>query len=125
IIMYVTFTFSYTEMACAIPRAGGAFDYADRGLGRHMGFIGGMAQNIEFIFAPPAIAAAIGSYFNLFFPNLPVTAIAIFAYLAFTALNISGVKAAASFELLITVLAVAELLLFAGVCFPSFKAVHL
>ncbi len=125
IIMYVTFTFSYTEMACAIPRAGGAFDYADRGLGRHMGFIGGMAQNIEFIFAPPAIAAAIGSYFNLFFPGLPVTAIAIFAYLAFTALNISGVKAAASFELLITVLAVAELLLFAGVCFPSFKAVHL
>ncbi len=26
IIMYVTFTFSYTEMACAIPKAGGAFD---------------------------------------------------------------------------------------------------
>ena len=24
-IMYVTFVFSYTEMACAIPRAGGVF----------------------------------------------------------------------------------------------------
>lgn len=26
IIMYLTFTFSYTEMACAIPKAGGAFE---------------------------------------------------------------------------------------------------
>ena len=27
IVMYVAFTFSYTELACAIPKAGGAFDY--------------------------------------------------------------------------------------------------
>ena len=60
IVMYVTFTFSYTELACAIPKAGGAFDYADRALGRKWGFLGGMAQIIEFVFAPPAIAAAIG-----------------------------------------------------------------
>ena len=43
IIMYVTFTFSYTEMACAIPKAGGAFDYANRGLGKNLGFVAGMA----------------------------------------------------------------------------------
>ncbi|HEX6846569.1 MAG TPA: amino acid permease, partial [Chitinophagaceae bacterium] len=115
IIMYVTFTFSYTELACAIPRAGGAFNYADRALGRDLGFIAGMAQNIEFIFAPPAIAFAIGAYFNLFFPQLPVLVIAIFAYLLFTGLNIYGVKAAATFELTITILAVAELLLFSGI----------
>ncbi|MEO8823306.1 MAG: hypothetical protein ABI366_06990, partial [Ginsengibacter sp.] len=41
IIMYVTFTFSYAELACAIPKAGGAFDYASRALGKDMGFIGG------------------------------------------------------------------------------------
>lgn len=125
IIMYVTFTFSYTELACAIPKAGGAFDYANRGLGQHLGFIGGMAQNIEFIFAPPAIAAAIGSYFNLFFPQFNVITIAIFAYVIFTILNISGVKAAASFELLITILAVAELLIFSGVCLPHFQMKNL
>ena len=72
IILYVTFTFSYTELACAIPKAGGGFDYAARALGKDWGFIAGMAQNIEFIFAPPAIAFAIGAYFNLFFPQLPV-----------------------------------------------------
>src|SRR5215218_10904873 len=122
IILYVTFTFSYAELACAIPKAGGAFDYAKRALGKDLGFIAGMAQNIEFIFAPPAIAFAIGAYFNLFFPQLPVLGIAIFVYLVFTALNIYGVKAAASFELVITILAVGELLLFAGVSLPHFDA---
>jgi ethanolamine permease len=121
IIMYITFTFSYTELACAIPKAGGGFDYATRALGKDWGFIAGMAQNIEFIFAPPAIAFAIGAYFNLFFPQLPVLAIAVFCYVVFTALNIYGVKAAAVFELIITILAVGELLLFAGVSLPHFE----
>src|SRR3954471_14732813 len=121
IIMYVTFTFSYTELACAIPRAGGGFDYANRALGKDWGFIAGMAQNVEFIFAPPAIAFAIGAYFNLFFPQIPILAIAVFAYLVFTALNIYGVKAAATFELLITILAVGELLLFSGIALPHLE----
>lgn len=125
ILMYLTFTFCYTEMACAIPKAGGAFDYAHKGLGKHMGFIAGMAQNMEFIFAPPAIAAAIGAYFNLFFPQFSVISIAIVAYVLFTLLNIYGVKAAATFELFITILAVAELLIFAGVCFPSIEIANL
>ncbi len=64
ISMYATFTFSYSELACAIPKAGDAFDYAKRAMGEDIGFIAGMAQNIEFIFAPPAIAFAIGAYFN-------------------------------------------------------------
>lgn len=120
IIMYVTFTFSYAELASAIPKAGGAFDYANRALGNDIGFIAGMAQNIEFIFAPPAIAFAIGAYFNLFFPQIPILVIAIFAYVVFTGLNIYGVKAAAVFELAITILAVGELLLFTGITIPHF-----
>ena len=125
IIMYLAFTFSYTELACAIPKAGGAFDYAMRGLGKNWGFLGGMAQNIEFIFAPPAIAFAIGAYLNLFMPAVPIIAIAIVGYLIFTALNIYGVKAAASFELIITVIAVIELLIFAGAALPSFEWANL
>lgn len=119
IVMYITFTFSYTEMACAIPRAGGAFAYAERGLGRHLGFLTGMAQNIEFIFAPPAIAAGIGAYFSIFFPQLDVIWIGIIAYFIFTALNISGLQVAASFELFITIVAVGGLILFASVALPE------
>ncbi|MFC4871890.1 ethanolamine permease [Negadavirga shengliensis] len=121
IIMYVTFTFSYTEMACAIPKAGGAFSYAERGLGKDLGFLAGMSQNIEFIFAPPAIASAIGAYFSIFFPNLEVLWIGIFAYFIFTGLNIAGIQLAASFELFITIIAVLGLLFFAGITLPEFQ----
>jgi ethanolamine permease len=121
IILYTTFTFSYAELAAAIPKAGGVFDYAYRAMGEDLGFIAGMAQNIEFVFAPPAIAFAVGAYFNLFFPQIPISAIAIFAYILFTALNIYGVRAAALFELAITLLAVGELLLFTGITLPHFE----
>jgi ethanolamine permease len=122
IILYTTFTYSYTELACAIPKAGGAFDYAHKALGEKMGFICGIAQIIEFVFAPPAIAAAIGAYFHIYFPTVPGILIAIIAYVLFTALNIIGVKLAATFELFITLFAVAELLLFAGLTLPHFNA---
>ncbi|MFY0689818.1 MAG: ethanolamine permease [Cyclobacteriaceae bacterium] len=121
IIMYLTFTFSYTEMACAIPKAGGAFDYTIKALGKDWGYFAGMAQNIEFIFAPPAIAFAIGAYLNIFIPSVPILTIAICAYLIFTALNIYGVQAAATFELVITILAVIGLLLFFIVTAPTFS----
>ena len=119
IIMYVTFTFSYAELSCSIPKAGGAFDYAERALGKDAGFIAGMAQSIEFIFAPPAIAFAIGSYMNLFFPSIPVIGFSITAYLVFTALNSYGLQAAAVFELFVTAIAIGGLLLFSAVVLPD------
>lgn len=125
IILYITFTFSYTELACAIPKSGGAFDYANRAFGKDVGFITGMAQNIEFIFAPPAIAFAIGSYGNIFFPDVSVLIFSVLAYFIFVALNIWGVKVAATFELVITILAVFGLLFFAGLTFPKFQFSHL
>lgn len=122
IVMYVCFSFSYTELACAIPKAGGGFDYANRAFGKNLGFITGLAQIIEFVFAPPAIAIAIGTYLNLSFPNIPVLGAAFTVYLIFTGLNIYGVKAAATFELFVTVLAVFELLLFTGITLPHFSS---
>ncbi|MCU0326620.1 MAG: ethanolamine permease [Spirosomaceae bacterium] len=121
IVMYVCFSLSYAELACAIPKAGGAFDYTNRAMGKNWGFIAGMAQNIEFIFAPPAIAVGIGSYINGILPQFSITQIAIFTYLLFTFLNILGAKLAATFELLITVFAVLGLVLFAFVAVPHFK----
>jgi ethanolamine permease len=125
IVMYVTFSLSYAELACAIPKAGGAFDYANRALGKNVGFIVGIAQAIEFIFAPPAIAIAIGTYFNLLIPQVSIVVFAIGCYLTFTALNIYGVKAAASFELIVTFIALAGLLLFAVIAAPHFKFTNL
>lgn len=124
-VMYVTFSFSYAELACAIPKAGGVFDYANTALGKNIGFIAGIAQMVEFIFAPPAIAFAIGAYFNAFFPQVPILTSAIAVYFIFTALNVYGVKAAASFEVIVTILAVGELLLFSGITLPKFNTENL
>lgn len=125
IILYIAFSLSYAELACAIPQAGGAFDYANRALGKKWGFLTGMAQNIEFLFAPPAIAVGIGAYFNAIFPQIPITAVAISAYLIFTLLNIIGTKLASTFELIITILAVLGLMIFWYFAFPKFESKHL
>lgn len=124
-LMYVCFTLGYTELSCAMPRAGGAFVYAHRALGKNGGFMAGWAQVLEFLFAPPAIAYAIGAYIHLFVPQIPITAIAIAAYLLFTWLNVRGLSWSARIELLITVVAVAELLLFAAVALPHASWQHL
>jgi len=124
-LMYVTFSFSYAELACAIPKAGGAFDYAQRALGKDAGFIAGIAQSIEFIFAPPAIAFAIGAYFNSLFPQIPVLTIAMISYVLFTAINIYGVKEAASFATIVTIIAIIGLVLFYVLSFPSFHSKNL
>ena len=124
IVLYSCFSFSYAELACAIPKAGGAYDYAERAFKKDIGFITGLAQIIEFVFAPPAIAIAIGAYFHLAFPQVPILASSIVIYLIFTGLNIYGIKAAASFELVVTVLAVGELILFSSLTLPHFSLAH-
>jgi amino acid transporter len=84
------------------------------------GAIAGFATLIEFLFAPPAISLAIGAYLRVQFPSLDPAVAATMAYVAFVTLNIVGVHIAATFELFVTLLAVAELLVFMGVVQPSF-----
>jgi ethanolamine permease len=124
-VMYAAFVPSYAELACAVPRAGGAFVYCARALGPFWGCLAGVVQIVEFVFAPPAISMAIGAYINQRFPGVDPRAVALVAYVAFTALNAWGVRQAALFELVVTVLAVGELLLFMGVVAPSFDAANL
>ncbi|WP_418609880.1 ethanolamine permease [Gluconobacter cerinus] len=120
-LVYTSFIFSFTELTCAIPQAGGPFAYSQRALGRWGGLIAGLATLVEFIFAPPAIALAIGAYLNVQFPHLNPKVAALGAYIVFMALNIVGVHIAATFELFITIAAILELLVFMGVVAPAFS----
>ncbi|MEN9367138.1 MAG: ethanolamine permease [Pseudomonadota bacterium] len=123
-LMYTSFIFSFTELTTAIPHAGGPFAYASRALGPTGGFVAGFATLVEFVFAPPAIALAIGAYLNVQYPALDPKLMAVGAYLVFMTLNIVGVKTAATFELFVTVLAIVELLVFMGVVAPGFSWSH-
>ncbi|MGV3581615.1 MAG: ethanolamine permease [Methylophilus sp.] len=120
-IMYTTFIFSFTELTTSIPHAGGPFAYARRAFGPKMAYVAGFATLIEFVFAPPAIAMAIGAYLNVQFPGTDPKMFAVGAYLIFVFLNIIGVRIAATFELFVTVLAIIELLVFMGVVSPGFS----
>jgi ethanolamine permease len=122
--MYIAFIFSFTELTTAIPNAGGPFAYALRAFGPLGGAVAGFATLVEFLFAPPAIALAIGAYLHVQFPGLEPKHAALGAYVVFIALNIAGVHIAASFELVVTLLAVGELLVFMGVVFPAFSWAH-
>jgi len=120
-VMYTTFIFSYTELTAAIPHAGGPFAYSYRAFGPVGGYIAGFSTLVEFVFAPPAIALAIGAYLNVQFPALSARGAAVGAYFVFMALNIAGVTIAATFELFVTLLAIAELLVFMGVVSGGFS----
>ncbi|RJF92066.1 ethanolamine permease [Noviherbaspirillum saxi] len=119
--MYTTFIFSFTELTTSIPHAGGPFAYARRAFGPTGGYIAGAATLVEFVFAPPAIALAIGAYLNVQFPSLDPKHAALGAYLLFMGLNIIGVAIAATFELVVTVIAIFELMVFMGVVAPGFS----
>src|SRR6195952_3828301 len=101
-VMYITFIFSYTELTTAIPHAGGAFAYAYRALGPFGGLIAGYATLIDFLFATPAIAFALGAYINFLNPDIPVLFSAMFFNVVFIIINILGVKESATFSLIIT-----------------------
>ena len=120
-VMYTTFIFSYTELTAAIPHAGGPFAYSYRAFGPLGGYVAGFSTLVEFLFAPPAIALAIGAYLSVQFPGLDQRLAAVGAYAVFMALNIAGVTIAATFELVVTLLAIGELLVFMGVVSGGFS----
>lgn len=120
-VFYIVFIFSFTELTAAIPHAGGPFAYAYKALGPIGGMIAGYATLVEFLLAPPAIAFALGSYVHFLYPAIPVLTTGIVCFVVFTLINLLGIKESAVFTLVVTLLAVAELLLFMGIVAPAFS----
>jgi ethanolamine permease len=83
--------------------------------------IAGFASLTEFLFATPAIAFALGSYVHFLYPGVEVLWTAIACYVLFSLINFWGIRESAAFTLGVTILAVAELLLFMGVVAPHFR----
>lgn len=114
-VFYLCFVFSYTELTTALPDAGGPFTFADKAFGRRVAVFTGYATVVEFVLATPAIAIALGSYVHFLHPSLDITVVALCAYVLFTIINLIGIKESAAFTLVVTVLAIAELLVYIGI----------
>lgn len=121
-ILYLTFVFSFTELTTSIPHAGGPFAYAFKAMGPFGGFIAGFATLIEFLLAAPAIAFALGAYMHFLYPAFDITYTAIASYILFTIINLFGIKESAVFTLIVTLIAIAGLLIYIGGVAPYFEA---
>lgn len=120
-IFYVTFILSYSELATAIPHAGGPSAYARRALGKFWGYMSGISCLIEFIFAPPAIALAVGGYIHNILPAIPAMSATVAAFLLFIFINYWGMKTSATFELIVTIVALIGLLAYWALALPHFE----
>jgi ethanolamine permease len=120
-VLYITLVFSFTELTTSIPDAGGPYAYASRAMGPYSGFMAGFATTVEFLFAPPAIAFALGGYLHVIVPSVSIPVAAAAMLVLFGALNLLHLKHSARFETFVTVLAVIELLIFLVVVLPHFS----
>jgi len=121
-VFYLCFVFSYTELTTALPDAGGPFTFADKAFGRRVAVFTGYATVVEFVLATPAIAIALGSYVHFLQPMFDITTVAISAYLLFTIINLIGIKESAAFTLIVTILAIAELLVYIGITSTQYES---
>ncbi len=113
-VMYTCLCFSIAEMASALPHTGGAYSFARSSMGPWGGYVTGLAENMEYILTPAVIVVAIGSYLGAIFGTpdslAPVWWLA--AYVGFVGLNIWGVEISFRFSVIITLLALAILVVF-------------
>src|SRR4029078_11212053 len=113
-IMYLGLTYSIAEMSPPLPHTGGAYSFARTAFGPWGGFITGIAENIEYVLTPAVIMFFIGSYLTGIFETpasfQPVWWV--IGYIIFVGLNARGVELSFPVTVIVTLLAIAILLIF-------------
>jgi ethanolamine permease len=112
--MYLGLTFSIAEMSPALPHTGGAYSFARTAMGPWGGFITGLAENVEFVLTPAVIVFFISSYLAGIFET-PASFLPLYwlgGYGVFVTLNIVGVELSFKVTLMVTLAALACLLVF-------------
>jgi len=120
--MYLGLTYSIAEMSPALPHTGGAYSFARTAFGPWGGFITGISQNIEFVLTPAVIVFFIGSYLTAIFetPTAFQPIWWILGYIIFVGLNARGVQLSFTVTVIVTLLAIAILLVFFLTALPIF-----
>ena len=125
-LMYLGICYSIAEMSPALPHTGGAYSFGRTAIGPWGGFITGLADNIKYILTPSVIVVGIGGYMGVVFNDLfsisvPAPVWWLIFYALFVGLNIVGIEATFKFSVLITILALAILLVFWIGAIPNFN----
>ncbi|MEZ5560967.1 MAG: amino acid permease [Pseudomonadales bacterium] len=113
-VMYLGLTFSIAEMSPALPHTGGAYSFSRTAMGPWGGFLTGLAENVEYVLVPGVIVFFIGSYLTGIFEtpeNLqPLWWVG--GYAVFVGLNVVGVELSFRVTLVVTLMALACLVVF-------------
>ena len=118
-VMYFGLIYCIAEMSPALPHTGAAYSFARSSMGPWGGYITGLAENMEYILTPAVIVVFCGDYLEAIFPGLlPRPAWWLILYTIFTGLNVWGVEISFRFTVLITILAIAILVLFYVAAIP-------
>lgn len=119
--IYTLLAANYTaELATMLPKAGGAYVYAQRAYGDYGGFIVGWSVWIGNVLALSYIAVVFGEYASaLFVPQLSggATLFSVSVLILLTALNWIGLRAGSQTQKLTSLLKAAALLGFVAACF--------
>jgi APA family basic amino acid/polyamine antiporter len=106
--------FSFAELGSAIPKEGGAYEFAYELISPYAGFLVGCLWLFAQIVAGAAISLGFASYFVAIFPVFSVKIIAVVAALTLTGLNLVGIKQSAAVNNILVIIKIAILCLFIG-----------
>jgi ethanolamine permease len=113
-IMYLGLVFCIAEMSPALPHTGAAYSFARTAMGPWGGFLTGLCENVEYVVTPAVVVFFIGSYLTGIFETgaafQPIWWI--LGYILFVGLNVAGVALSFRVTLIVTLLALAVLIIF-------------
>jgi ethanolamine permease len=113
-IMYLGLVFCIAEMSPALPHTGAAYSFARTAMGPWGGFLTGLCENVEYVVTPAVVVFFIGAYLTGIFetgPNFqPIWWI--LGYIVFVGLNVAGVALSFRVTMIVTLLALAVLVIF-------------
>lgn len=118
-IMYTFMCFGISELATALPHAGGPYSFARRAMGPFAGFITGIGVILEYFIAAPVVAIGIGGYVNFMFPSINSVASAVVIYAIFMVVHIIGIKEYATIESVLVIVALGLLVIMYFIGFPQ------
>jgi len=121
-IMYLGLTYSIAEMSPALPHTGGVYSLARTAFGPWGGFITGIAENVEYVLTPAVIVYFIGAYLTAIFhtPAALMPLWWVLGYGVFVTLNARGVELSFMVTSLVTLMAIAVLVIFFVSAIPLF-----
>ena len=106
--------FSFAELGSAIPKEGGAYQFAFELISPFAGFLVGCLWLFAQIVAGAAISLGFASYFVAVFPAFSVKIVAVLAALVLTGLNLVGIKQSTTINNVLVIIKIAILCSFIG-----------